>query len=420
MARRYRRDKTERERLASAAIMTGVVARNISRCHMEARRPVGRRSLITTMILCRVVPILGLGPIACHDATDPNQAGRVIWQVAGPGWLITPSHDSARVFFGTMDHRVIALDRLSGKELWEASTGLGPGGATAGDNTLVVGDVVVLGDIDVYAFDRLTGEQRWVFRAGISDAAGTDRLSTDSETIFASSPYGRVYAIDAESGKQQWTTQIPGGEARTSTIDPVVSDGVVYVGVWHETHPLTGGLAALDAATGQILWVHDFVPRSPELDSYCLGGAVVYGSLVIASSADGRVYGLDRASGDVRWLAPAVDGFPYGDARGLALAGSIVITGSMGGTSVGLDAATGKILWSTPVSGSSLGRDMVADSDIAVFGPGEIVALDPKTGAILWRTGAGKQGGGYYGFPEIDGTSIYANRQDGFVALRAR
>lgn len=319
-----------------------------------------------------------------------------------------------------MDHRIIALDRHSGEEMWEAGTGVGPGGATSGDNTLVVGDVVVLGDIDVYAFDRVTGEQRWVFQPGNLDGAGTDRLSADSEAIFASSRYGRVYAIDARSGTQRWMTQIPGGQERTSTIDPVVSDGVVYVGTWHETHPLTGGLAALDAATGQILWIHDFTPRSPELDSYCLGGAVIFGSLVIASAADGRVYGLDRASGEVRWVAPPVDGFPFNDPRGLALAGSIAITGSMGGTSVGLNAATGEVLWSTPVSGSSLGRDIVADGDIAVFGPGEIVTLDVKTGAILWRTGAGKQGGGYYGFPAIDGNTVYANRQDGFVALKAR
>ena len=208
---------------------------------------------------------------------------------------------------------------------------MGPGGATAGTNTLVVGDVVVIGDVDIYAFDRATGERRWVSQPNDLDETGRDRLSADSVTIFASSLCGRVYAIDAKSGTQRWMAQIPGGTERTSTFDPTVSKGVVYVGTWHETHPLTGGLAALDAATGQILWIHDFTPRSPELDSYCRSHPVVTESLVIASAADGRIYGLDRATGETRWIAPAVEGYIYNDLRWLELAGSTLIATSMSG-----------------------------------------------------------------------------------------
>lgn len=286
---------------------------------------------------------------------------------------------------------------MSGTLRWEASTGNGPGGATAGDNSVVVEDVVVLADVDLYAFDRATGALRWVFRAPDLDETGIDRLGSDSGTVYASSLEGRVYAIEARSGTPRWVTQLPGGAERTSTFDPVESHGVVFVGVWHETHPLTGGLAALDAATGHVLWVHDFTPRSPELDSYCPGGAVAFDSLVIASAADGRVYGLERGTGAVRWIAPAVEGFPYNDPRGLALGNRTVVASSLSGIGVGLDAATGAVRWTTPVSGASLVSDIAADGDIAVFAAGEIVTLDVRTGAILWRTGAGKQGGGYYG-----------------------
>ena len=67
--------------------------------------------------LRRTAPImlLSFAALTCDGATEPGQGGRVMWQVAGSGWSITPSHDSSRVFFGTMDHRVIALDRETGK-----------------------------------------------------------------------------------------------------------------------------------------------------------------------------------------------------------------------------------------------------------------------------------------------------------------
>jgi len=366
------------------------------------------------------IMLLSIAALTCNGSTEPGQGGRVIWQVAGSGWSITPSHDSSRVFFGTMDHRLIALDRETGEQVWEASTGVGPGGTTAGTNTLVVGDVVVVGDVDIYAFDRTTGERRWVFQPNDLDETGRDRLSADHETIYASSLYGRVYAIDAKSGAQRWVTQIPGGADRTSTFDPTISAGVVYVGTWHETHPLTGGLAALDATTGQILWIHDFTPRSPELDSYCRSHPVVTGSLVIASAADGRIYGLDRETGDTRWVAPAIEGYIYNDWRWLERAGSTVISTSMSGTVTGIDAATGAVEWSTFISKASLLGDIATDGDIVVISLGEVVTLDAKSGSILWRTGEGKQGGGYWSQPAIDGPRVYASRKDGFVALRAR
>jgi outer membrane protein assembly factor BamB len=298
---------------------------------------------------------------------------------------------------------------------------MGPGGATAGPNTLVVSDVVVMADANIYAFDRVTGAPRWTFKAGDSGAAGGNRLVADSATIYASSFAGRVYAIDARSGAPRWVTQIPGGTAHSSTEDPLVSDGVVYVGILYATHPLTGGVAALDAATGGILWTHDFVPRSPEFDSYCPSHPVATESLVIASAADGRIYGLDRATGETRWIAPAVEGYVYDDLRWLELAGSTVIATSMSGSAMAYDAETGALLWSTQINGGSLLGDIATDGKLAVIAPGEVVTLDVDTGKILWRTGDNEQEGGYgyLGQPAIDGPRVYASLQDGFVALRA-
>jgi outer membrane protein assembly factor BamB len=344
----------------------------------------------------------------------------VAWHVREAGWLIVPAYDSNRVYFGTQDHRVVAVDRVSGAVRWQANTGNTASAVTAGKNLLVVGNVVVLGDVDLYAFDRGTGALRWTFRPNDFDAPGGHRFCADSSTIYASSFYGFVYAVDAQSGALRWTAQVPGGPERTATSDPVVSDGVVFVGVWHETHPLTGGLAALDAASGDVLWVHEFTPVAATHDSYSLGGAAIYGSLVIASAADGRVYGLDRASGDVRWVAPGVDGYPYNDLRGLALAGSTVVLSSWSGTAQGLDAATGAVRWSTPLSLASMSTDVATDGRIALFSTSEVIAVDVATGAIAWRTGTVPgRGGGYFGDPAIDGVRVYANRSDGFVALWA-
>ena len=56
---------------------------------------------------------------------------------------------------------------------------------------------------------------------------------------------GRVYAVDADDGTEQWRTQLEG-----SLTAPVVAGETVLVG------SETGRLYALDARTGETRWTH--------------------------------------------------------------------------------------------------------------------------------------------------------------------
>jgi len=76
--------------------------------------------------------------------------------------------------------------------------------------------------------------------------------------MYASSNFGRVYALDAASGKELWTydPHIDGQWARYACCDVVnrglaAFEGRVYVGA------LDGWLHALDARTGQLAWKVD-------------------------------------------------------------------------------------------------------------------------------------------------------------------
>lgn len=165
------------------------------------------------------------------------------------------------------------------------------------------------------------------------------------EIIIGSGKLGDVIAFDRETGEILWRTPvgihqndeltaIPPGE--TVTVYPGIlggvetpmayADGVVYAPVlnlptehdptgWGATtatealnaandHTPTGQgtseVVALDAATGQVLWSHEF-----GTDMY--GGATVVGDLVFVATFDGMIYALERASGQTVWSyqAPA-------------------------------------------------------------------------------------------------------------------
>jgi quinohemoprotein ethanol dehydrogenase len=129
-------------------------------------------------------------------------------------------------------------------------------------------------------------------------------------TLYASGNFGRVYAVDAATGKERWTYDpaVDGQWGRYACCD-AVNRGVavwkrrVYVG------SLDGYLHAIDAATGQRLWKVDTLPARGPKTPYTLSAApVIAGDIVIVGSAGadfagarGYVAAYDLDTGAFRW-----------------------------------------------------------------------------------------------------------------------
>lgn len=132
--------------------------------------------------------------------------GRVLWRTqlpeAGRGaariWS-TPVLSGTLLIVGTMDHRLLALDAESGALRWPAP--FQARGAIAGALTLDT-DTVYAGAFDdhLYAVDLATGQERWRFKAGHwvwdGPAVAGDRLVVGDMS-------GQVFALDPE-GRPLW------------------------------------------------------------------------------------------------------------------------------------------------------------------------------------------------------------------------
>jgi quinohemoprotein ethanol dehydrogenase len=128
--------------------------------------------------------------------------------------------------------------------------------------------------------------------------------------LYAVSNFGRVYALDAVTGRELWTydPEIDGQWGRYACCDAVnrgivAAQGRIYVGA------LDGWLHALDARTGKRLWKVDTLIGRTEHKPYTLTGApLLAGDLVIIGNgggdfagARGYVSAFDRLSGRLRW-----------------------------------------------------------------------------------------------------------------------
>jgi quinohemoprotein ethanol dehydrogenase len=149
----------------------------------------------------------------------------------------------------------------------------------------------------------------WDYRLGTHRGLEATPLVIDG-VMYASGNFGRVYALDAATGRELWTydPHIDGQWARHACCDAVnrgivAFDGRLYVGA------LDGWLHAIDAGSGQLLWKVDTLLSRGERRSYSLSGApLLAGKLIVVgnSGADfagvrGYVSAYDSATGALRW-----------------------------------------------------------------------------------------------------------------------
>jgi outer membrane protein assembly factor BamB len=107
--------------------------------------------------------------------------------------------------------------------------------------------------------------------------------------VYIGSLDGKVYALDTETGALLWEQTLNGPVFGGLTLS---SDGGVYVGTTNGSVGAGGSLFKLDAANGNILWSTNL--GTPIESSVALSRDE---SVVYLGGRDGKVYGLQAASG---------------------------------------------------------------------------------------------------------------------------
>lgn len=134
--------------------------------------------------------------------------------------------------------------------------------------------------------------------------------------MYATGPWSVVYALDAVTGEELWVydPEVEGAWARRACCDVnnkgvAYQDGVIFVGV------VDGYLDAVDAETGERLWRADTL--TDRTRSYTVTGAPrIAGDVVVIGSgggdmdARGYVSAFDVATGELAWRFFTVPGDP--------------------------------------------------------------------------------------------------------------
>jgi len=320
----------------------------------------------------------------------------------------TPVIAGGKIFFGSGDGNVYALDASSGKELWRFSTG----GAILSSPAAEDGVVYFTGkDGIVHAVDADGGKERWSFQLGreLPYQNGFDNFlsspTIDGDVLYIGAGDGNLYALQKGSGSVVWKFQA-GSRIRSS---PAVANGMVFFGT------VDGYLYALGKENGKQQWRFATDGSSLKFADYgfdrsaIISSPSISDSLVVFGCRDGVLYAVTIASGALAWKfdhkiswvisTPAIAG-------GMAYAGS-----SDAHFFQGVDLTNGHEQWrfklKQPVwsSGAIAGR-MVYFGDYS----GILHALDRFTGSERWHFATGDR---IFSSPVISNGTVYFGSDDG-------
>lgn len=266
---------------------------------------------------------------------------------------------------------------------WRADAGTGSSGRVVSSPVIAAGRVYTLDSAaTVSAFDASSGNRVWSVDVTPENEYAVDGfgggLAYEGGTLYVSSGFGKLFALDANSGAVSWT-----GELRTpSRAAPVISDGRVYA-VTRENR-----LFAFDAATGAELWNRQGLEQTVGI----LGGAAPAANddVVIAPFSSGELNAYLAISGRPIWdqeLSGASGGTGlsvFNDVAGdPVIADDVVYAASQSGRLVAIDIKSGERLWTRNLGGTNPPY-IAGNALFFVTTNGDAMALSRETGETIW------------------------------------
>ena len=214
---------------------------------------------------------------------------------------------------------------------------------------------------------------------GRDDASGGG-LATDGATVYVTTGFGRLSALDAATGGLRWSQDLdaPGGSS------PTVAGDLVYV-VARDSRAW-----AIEKDTGRIRWQ---ISGLPPTQSFSGGAGVAVGQgMAIFPFPSGEVIAAFPEGGLTRWTS-VIAGARAGQAGGVGatdiagdpvLDGDTLYVGNVAGRLAALNVASGERLW-TATEGAVSPVWPEAGALFLLNDLNQLVRLNAADGSLVWR-----------------------------------
>jgi outer membrane protein assembly factor BamB len=310
---------------------------------------------------------------------------------------------------------------VSVDEVW--SRGVGDGEEKLGlrQHPVLADGRVYAADLEgrVYAIDAATGKELWEVETGLRLSGGP---GFGEGTLVVGSLDGDVVALNPDNGSERWRARL----SSEVVASPAVANGIVVA------RANDGRKFGYGATDGERKWVYD--RGLPSLTLRGNSSPLIAGGAVFAGYDNGQVVALRLEDGVQQWEQTVAVGEGRTEIdRMVDIDGEIVVEGTeayaaaYNGQVLAIAIEGGRPLWNRELSAYS-GLALAADKLLVSDSDGTVWALDRATGSALWKQDALAHRwlttpaiqGDYAVVGDLDGYLHWLNLADGTQAARAR
>ncbi|MGB1310242.1 MAG: PQQ-binding-like beta-propeller repeat protein [Leucothrix sp.] len=229
--------------------------------------------------------------------------------------------------------------------------------------------------VTVSAHDKTSGKLLWSNPIGEYITGG---VNGNEATVFVGSREGTALAIDAKTGRTQWIAALG---TEVLAVSPAAQGRAVF-------RTIDGKLHGLDSASGEVMWQRQ--QRTPQLSIYGASVPIIVDKGVIAGFDNGRLAAYSLQSGGPIWevtlSAPKgsseLDQLVDIDGR-LKPLGNALFASNNNGRIAGINMGNGSVGWAkvfSSISGADANKNGVFSADEK----GHIWKINPLTGKSVW------------------------------------
>lgn len=341
-----------------------------------------------------------------YDDIGPEDTPELLWKFdTGAPVISTPLVYEGIVHFVDFEGGIYALSQDDGAVIWEKNLGGQPSfEITLNENILLVGRRFSREDDESYllALDRLSGEELWRFMP--NDDSGMDYSTIYNNMVFLVSMSSNLFAVDIETGDEIWRLPILGGSR-----PPLLSENILYL------QDSSQAFFALSPENGEKIWSHPAISNrerysnTPAIHECCIYALTV-------SQENWLINEIDKYSGEIKAEFP----IEFASLSSISLADKVIFFGDEGeghadahGYMNAMDTESGELVWRFETGGFVRGAASIA-GDTVYFGSHDhyMYAVDRHTGEMKWRY---ETDAGIASSPAIVDGRMYFGSIDGHV-----
>jgi len=270
--------------------------------------------------------------------------------------------DDKAFYFGSDLGNIRALDKETGKRIWEANTELGSKGFF---HTIAQDDEYLYCNGtqgNIYKIDKKNGEVVWTVKTRFDDDV-LNKINVVGDMIYANPVLQEFFALNKD-GEEVWKTKLP-----DLVFSYTIHNDKIYANVG------VGSFMVLDASNGRILTTKEISGKF----NYYPEPAIAENTVIISDLSTRQLKAFDSETMREKWIDSTHQFLSAYESNGVILAIS-------NNQFARLSPADGSILWEVKDKYPRICDPVVFDDKVYLQSREKFIVIDVKSGKVLYES----------------------------------